>query len=232
VSTSLSQLISSPDLSPVVSLAGWTRQAWTELAGYRKSFRIPDRHAGLRRQFLAELATEDIEQDLQATFQKLKSVFEFRRRQMQVSEPVDGSGSIKTPDFEYRISLLEGDDTRHVLWERTVCGFRNPQIMESQAFRAVFGECLTALQIEVDVPLDIRAVIDEIEDTADAATGSCCIDYDPAAHWCELRFQGFAAVMRLEADLIRVSTSRQSGPAGLLHAYGQLQQRFRDTLGL
>ena len=198
------------------------------LTGFDKRLRTPDDPDALLASF-GKMATADVEQDLDKVYEKLKSAFGFKRRELVVDGPVEGSGSITTPAFEYRIDLmLDVERDNHVIWQRSVGRIHQPEIVFSDEFQKVFRESLGFLQVDLTTPLDIEAIIDHVEDS----DGECTVEYDRDATWCEINTQGSNATMRIEGDQLSVKGPTPLSPTDLFECYWQLQEQFLETIDL
>ncbi len=76
-----------------------------DLAGYRKTHTLPDRANDWARKYVNRVATGDIKADLDNVFDMVREQFGYKRKDLDVSAERDGLGFIRTPDFEYTISL-------------------------------------------------------------------------------------------------------------------------------
>jgi len=221
--------VSKSDLLHSVLFSGRTKVLAKSLSGFEKRFRIPEED-DQRLLLFGKMAAGDVEKDLDTVFDKLKSVFGFKRRQLQVEGPVDGSGSIATPGFQYRIDLmLDPDAEKNVVWQRSVGRITEPDLVFSDEFHKAFGESLGFLQVDLCSPLDIESIIDHVED---APGDQFQIDYDREATWCEIKTTDSVAVMRIDRDLISVKAPTALSPSDLFECYRQLQDQFLETIDL
>lgn len=212
-----------------VRFAGRVAAPVTSLRGFEKRFRIPD-ELPARAAFLGRFATADIETDLDAVFGKLRSAFGFKRRQLSVQGPVEGSGSISTPAFEYRIDLLpDSGGNDRVIWQRSVGRIEQPQFVFCDDFKSAFGDVLGILEVELSAALDVESIIDHVEDTG---SETWKLDYDRDATWCEIRVVDTGVTMRIEKDLISVAGRETLLPVELFECYWQLQEQFLETIEL
>lgn len=222
--------VAKSNLANAVSFSGHSRQQIKSLAGFEKHHRIPEGDIESRLRFLGRIASDNVGRDLDEVFGKLKSVFGFKRRELAVDGPVDGSGSIATPAFDYRIGLqLDPTSDDHVLWQRSISGIRQPDTVFCNEFRKAFGDSLGFLQIALSTPLDIKSIIDRVEDSPG---GECSIDYDRDATWCEIKVIDSPTTMRIDEDQISVKGAMPLSPAELFEHYWRMQQKFLETIDL
>jgi len=220
--------IATSNFAKALSLAGRKRQKIKSLSGFDKRFRMPDGDEDSRLKYLARIAADDIGRDLDDVFEKLRSIFGFKRRELVVTGPVDGSGSIETPSFVYRVEVFPdpaGND--NLIWQHVVTEISQPEILFSESFQNAFGSTMGILQVELTSPLDISSIIDHVEDLAG---DGCQVEYDRQATWCEIKTDGSAATMRIDADRISVKGPSQMPLAELFQSWWQLQQRFLETI--
>ena len=218
------------NLANSVSLSGCQRQAIKTLPGFQKHHRIPQGDDESRYRFLGKIGAEEIAKDLDSVFHKLRSAFGFKRRELTVMDPIEGSGMIGTPGFDYRIELLlDLDSTEHVVWRRSVNRLQQPDLLFSDSFHSVFGDTLAELNIELTESLDIASIIDHVEDLGG---DECSVEYDRDATWCEIRSVDSRSKLRIDGTGISVNGHDRLGPAELFQCYWQLQKQFLATIDL
>src|SRR5258708_36761382 len=90
------------------------------LRGFVKGHSIPDRDSASARKFIVRIAEDDVKADIDETYQSIRESFGFKRRQLEASIE-DGAGVIRTPRFDYSVSVhLETDKPAAVLWRREI----------------------------------------------------------------------------------------------------------------
>ena len=148
-----------------VAFRGETVARVKDLAGYRKSHSIPDRANEWARKYVNRIAAEDIKADLDAMFDMVREQFAYKRKDLDVSAERDGTGFIRTPEFEYTVSLIVNpEDPSEVSWRREVGRLSGPEFVRSQSFQAVFGSLFDRLVFEFIEPIDVADFVDRIED--------------------------------------------------------------------
>jgi hypothetical protein len=193
------------------------------LAGYRKFHRLPERVNASARKFVAELAHEDVKQDVDDVYSQVREALGYKRRDVEGSAD-RGSGFVRTPDFEYSVSAdLADDDPATVVWRREVAGIRNPEVVLGRPFQQVFGAMFDTLVFEFTRPFDLEAWVDRIEEEVPAGvkvrTSSDCSS-------CDVHVRGFAGVIRLYRDWVEVQGRQGPGSKGLVEAFLHFQDLF------
>lgn len=202
---------------------------YKELSGFQKKFhRVPESVSDNDMRYLAKIAEAEIDADLQAMFSQLRSAFKFKRRQISVDGPHDGSGTIDTPFFNYEIivSQCETDPTK-VVWQRIISAIRDPEQTFSTPFQEVFGNDFLILEVSTTEPLDLETIVDHVED---AESDEISIDYDKDVTWCSIQIAGSIASVMIKPDCIRVASRTKVPPRELLAAFMEVQQQFLSTL--
>jgi hypothetical protein len=199
------------------------------LAGYRKFHRVPDRVNAGSRKFVADLAAEDVKADVDAVYAAVREQMRYKRRDVEGSAD-RGTGIVRTPDFEYSISVdLADDDPTSVVWRREVAGIRNPEVVLSKPFGQVFGEMFDTLVFEFTRPFDIETWVDHIEDATPAGvklrTSSDCSS-------CDVTVQGFTGVIRLFRDRVEIHGRKTPSSKGLIEAFLHFQDLFANRRDL
>ena len=104
-----------------------------DLAGYRKSHTLPDRANDWARKYVNRIAAADIKADLDNMFDMVREQFGYKRKDLDVSAERDGLGFIRTPDFEYTVSLeVNPDEPTEVIWRREIGRLSGPEFVRSE----------------------------------------------------------------------------------------------------
>jgi len=97
-----------------------------ELAGFRKTHSLPERANEWARKYVNRIAQPDIKADLDNTFDAVREQFGYKRKDLDVSAERDGLGFIRTPDFEYTVTVeVNPDDPTEVIWRQCKLICRN-----------------------------------------------------------------------------------------------------------
>jgi hypothetical protein len=220
-----------PRLQPLKrgSLRGEGQAKVKSLAGYRKFHRVPDRVNAGARKFVADLAAEDVKADVDAVYAAVREQMQYKRRDVEGSAD-RGTGIVRTPDFEYSVSVdLADDDPTTVVWRREVAGIRDPEVVLGKPFGQVFGEMFDTLVFEFTRPFDIETWVDHIEDAMPAGvklrTASDCSS-------CDVAVKGNASVIRLFRDRVEIHGRKTPSSKGLVEAFLSFQDLFANRRDL
>jgi hypothetical protein len=192
-----------------------------DLAGYRKSHSLPDRANEWARKFVNRLAAADIKADLDRTYDAIRETFGYKRKEIEASAGRDGTGFIRTPDFEYTVSVaVNPDDPTEVIWRREVGRIPGPAFVRTEEFAAVFGPVFDTLVFEFAVPIDVASFVDRMEDQPpEGVSLSVASGSDEA----EVKLAGFTGRVTVTRESV-VIEGRSGATAGLL-------DRFLSFLG-
>src|SRR5262249_8505619 len=126
-----------------------TRSRVKELAGFQKTHSVPDRVRPATVRFTAAVARDDIRADLDAVSAAVREHLGYRRKDVTLTPPTEGAGALRTPEFDYLVSVaLAEDDPATVVWRREVTYLAAPDVLRKPAFRAAFGSGFQALSFE------------------------------------------------------------------------------------
>lgn len=194
-----------------------------DLAGFRRSHRLPDEFSERAQAFVRRIAAEDIGDDLDQRFSDFRRQLGLKRVDMEVSEPHDGSGTITTPQFQYQVSVaLCEDDLNSVVWRRRVCDFAAPDPVLSSDFAAAFGTVFDTVEFTPVDPIDVESFIDWIEDQSDSHLEP---DYDRTGTWCRLlAAQQQTASMLVEHHQVSLQSLSPCSPERLLRSFLAFQK--------
>lgn len=184
-----------------IRFEGISRSKVKDLAGYRKTFQMPDRVTPRANQFFGRVAIPEIKADLDERHAGIIEAFSYRRKDVSRSQD-DGSGSIRTPDFEYLLSVeLDPDQPGQLLWRRAIGQIIDPALVRSPAFQESFGSIADRLIFDFDKPTDVAAFIERYEDRP--LPGSR-MTADPDGAWCEINLGPAAGSIRVESQRLIV----------------------------
>jgi len=187
-----------------------------DLAGFRKTFRIPETSTNAVQRFIARCAGDDIQMDLDLIFALSREQFNYRRKDVESSIDGDGRGSVRTPDFEYTLSVrLDEDDTTRVIWRRELGQLHDPGFLRSPGFAAAFGETFDELAFEFARPFDVPTLVDQMEEVP-VPGAKLHVENEGAA--CEITLKGFAGKIRVSAHELSVK-GKLGNPSGLLDQF-------------
>jgi hypothetical protein len=196
------------------------------LSGWKKTHRIPDPTDARAQEYIADISAADVKQDLDAVYTALQQAFGFKRRELSVAEPADGTGTIATPFFSYSVSIaMNPADPTEAIWIKTVDSILEPKQIVSAPFAQVFDGVFRTLRFSLPTPVNINDCIDTIED---AEIRDLQVSYDREGTFCELRFAGASAVIRITADFISIVENRPAEVGALIQSLKALQTLVRE----
>jgi hypothetical protein len=192
-------------------------QRLTSLSGWRKTYRIPDRYTDSTQSFVSNCASDELKKDLDSVFEALKRAFKFGRRDLVVSQPEDGTGSIITPYFNYSVHIeLNADDLGEVIWIRTVDSIVAPEQISTAAFSEVFDGVFDTLELSLPTKVQIEDFIDAVEA---ARITDVSLDYDRDATYCDIQIAGANGILRLSPGQLSLSHSAPTKTAKLIESF-------------
>lgn len=194
-----------------------------DLSGFRKSHSVPERANEWARKYVNRIAQPDLKDDLDATFDAIRETFGYKRKELEASAERDGIGFIRTPHFEYTVSVsVAPDDPSGVIWRREVGRFSDPALVHTAEFATVFGSAFDRLAFEFAVPVNVAEFVDRIEDhPLDGVTVMVASDADAA----EVQLAGFAGRVTVTANAVEIA-GRGGSSAGLLDLFLNFLRKF------
>ena len=193
------------------------------LGGYRKSNPIPDRANEWARKYVNRVAGPDIKADLDNTFEMVREAFGYKRKDLDVSAERDGLGFIRTPDFEYTVTVsVNPDDPSEVIWRREVGRMSGPEFVRSEGFRDVFGATFNKLVFEFATPVDVADFVDRIEDAPPEGVKVTVASDSGAA---VVALAGFAGRVSVTRDAVTIE-GQSGNPSSLLEQFMVFLRKF------
>jgi hypothetical protein len=195
-----------------------------ELAGFQKTHHVPDRVRPATERFTAAIARDDLQTDLDAVYAAVREHLGYKRKDVALTPATEGAGSLRTPEFDYLVSVrLAEDDPAGVVWRREVTHLRSTELLRRPAFQAAFGNAFQVLSLEYAAPLDVEGLVDRLEEEKPAGVRlRCAAD----GSWCELDLAGFPGSVRVERNRLDIIGRRVGGAGSLWTAFEAFQNLF------
>lgn len=199
-----------------------------DLGGFRKSHSLPERANDWATKFVNRIAQPDIKTDLDTTFDMIREQFNYKRKDLEVSAERDGLGFIRTPDFEYTVTVsVNPDEPTDVVWRREVSRLADPSFVRSEGFMAVFGSAFDRLVFEFAEPVDVAEFVDRIEENPlDGVKVTVASNSDAA----EVKLAGFTGRISVTREAVTIE-GRTGATAGLLDQFLIFLSKFRGVGG-
>ncbi|MBX9584682.1 MAG: hypothetical protein K2X87_30635, partial [Gemmataceae bacterium] len=149
--------------------------------------------------------------------------FGYKRKDLDVSAERDGLGFIRTPDFEYTLTVhVDPDDPTEVIWRREVGRLSDPGFVRSEGFAAIFGGMFDKLVFEFAVPVDVAEFVDRIEDDPPEGVKVSVASGSEAA---EVKLAGFGGRITVSRTAVEIE-GRAGATAGLLDQFLSFLRKF------
>ncbi|MBX9627572.1 MAG: hypothetical protein K2X82_27475 [Gemmataceae bacterium] len=194
-----------------------------DLAGFHKTHSVPDRANEWARKYVNRVAQPDIKADLDNVFDAVREQFGYKRKDLDVSAERDGLGFVRTPDFEYTLTVhVDPDDPAEVIWRREVGRLSDPGFVRSEGFAAIFGTLFDKLVFEFAVPVDVAEFVDRIEeDPPEGVKVSVASGAEAAA----VKLAGFGGRITVTRTAVEIE-GRAGATAGLLDQFLAFLRKF------
>lgn len=195
-----------------------------DLAGFRKTFTVPENTGPYNRKFVARIAATDVRADVDAVFDAAREHLGYKRKDVEVGAGTDGFGFVRGPDFEYAVAAtLDPADPSRVAWRREVGQFADPTFVRSAGFATVFGQLFDQLAFEFAAPVDVAAFVDRLEDVPPKGVK---VRVSADGTECDVTLAGFAGRIAVSRTAL-VIHGRPGDSAALLDQF----LRFLRTVG-
>lgn len=211
-----------------IRLTSQSLQPLKQLLGFQPHHRIP-RSVSEGRNFLANVAKEEFENDLNLIFNALRSEYKLKRKEIVVHGPEGRFGNIETPFFCYEVSIdFFNHEPEKVIWSRSIHNIRKVRQIFDPAFQNVFGQQFTRISFETPYQIQLDSVIDHFEDID---SNQLQLNYDKDCRWCEIELAGSNFVIRIEPEQMLISSRLQEiDPSALFQTLFDIQIRLKDIL--
>ncbi len=187
-----------------------------ELANFRKTFSLPDTASPANRKFVARIAADELRADLEDLYERARELGGLKRKDLELTAGQDGAGALRTPDFEYTISLdLDTEEPSRLIWRREVGQFTDPAFVRDGRFAALFGPAFDRLVFHLSQPIDVEAFLDRLEsEPAEGLQVAATSD----GRSCEVTLAGMPGTILVQRNTVTVR-GRDANRAGLLDLF-------------
>lgn len=187
-----------------------------DLSGFRKTYKLPDHAGPSSRKFVAKCAVDDVRADVNSLLETVREHMGYKRKDVDTAVGSDGFGSLRTPDFEYTVSVsLDPADPTRVIWRREVGQFGDIGFVRGSEFEEVFGQSFDQLVFDFVTPVDVTELVDRLED---APADGLKVRVDSDASACEVTLAGFVGGVRVDRRSLTVR-GRGGQATGLLDQF-------------
>jgi hypothetical protein len=215
----------SPDAIPGlnhVSLARKQHEPVSRLPGFKRTHRIPMEVSEHTQAFVGRLAAERVRSDLDDVFDQLRSVFRFKRSEIESTEHACGHGEIATPYFLYQSAVvLNPRKASEAIWRRDISRIANLNQLLTDEFASVFGGLFDTVEFSPPSPIDITSVIDRVEARDDPRVS---LNYNRQLSFCEIAIAGTNVKIHVTSEAFRIVHPDTETPRVLLQSLSQVQQ--------
>ncbi len=132
-----------------------------DLSGFskKKGHFIPESVSGASQSFVEDISRKEVEAEFNEVYERIRGSMNYKRRDIDATD-----GRIITPDFEFLITCEQNrDNPGSALITQQLINIA-PTIIENEAFNEVFKNCFDELTFEFNKPVNIKDLIDRIED--------------------------------------------------------------------
>jgi hypothetical protein len=209
---------------------GERRSKVRDLAGFQKSFKLPESVTPSAQKWIYRLAADDLRAEVEETYNALREHLGFKRKDLESTIGAEGIGFVRTPSFDYSVSVsLDPDEPSSVIWRREVSQVSDADILRSDGFRQVFGGRLETLQFDFEKPIDVEQLVDRIEEDPQPGV-KVRVASDGSA--CDVTVQGFAGRVHFERSSLRVEGPPGLTPESLVEQFFEFHRRFGGKKGM
>ena len=208
---------------------GESRGKVRDLAGFQKSFKLPESATPSAQRWTYRLAAENLRNEIEEAYNALREQLGFKRKDLESTIGAEGIAFIRTPSFDYSVSVsLDPDDPSMVIWRREISQVSDADILRGDGFRQLFAGKLDTLQFDFEKPIDVEELVDRIEDDPPPGV-KVRVASDGSS--CDVSVKGFAGQVHVERSSLRVE-GPSSSPESLVEQFFAFQGRFGGKKGL
>ena len=193
------------------------------LSGFKKHHRVPQNITSSTKEFVKNIAEEELKLLLDNVYSKIKTNFKYRRADVKY-EYESGEGRIITPDFEFFVCITQSADDPAEYVERLECyNINSNDLVNSNEFNEVFSKSFNTIEFNLQNSINVEEIIDIIEDMK---TDDLEIDYPPDCSYCEISLKGLDVAILLTKSSLKIIKNRRLPPNSLLKAFLDIRKNL------
>ncbi len=195
---------------------------------------LPDAVNNATTGFLAKLCLKELEADAESLFQRARTGFGYKRREISLSI-TSPTAELTTIDFvlEFAFALDEATPSDWVL-TRTLHPKCSADFLGRPECDALFAATFSSLVFTLEKGANVEAVIDAIE--AASADRGLGVAYPSDCEHCDITAEDVDAAIHFTGATLEMVFPRNGSPRELLEGFLALRHRFRladdATLGV
>lgn len=198
-----------------VALVGNSRVRVSSLSGFKKKAHfVPPNASGAADRFVRSAATEELNKLIDAKHELLRRKMKVKIGDIE-AEVRDGAATIRTPTFDYNVSICQDpDDPAMALWRHELVNVRAPAVLQDASFNEVFRNTFDIVEFTFSGKSpDIRQLAVNLENVG--------IEVDcPRDHsYCSFEPGDGDASVRITPGSIEFVFPRKEPPATLLAGF-------------
>jgi hypothetical protein len=152
-------------------------------------------------EWVAKIVQGDIERELAEIHESIRANMVYIRKQLEVFPAEGGFGSIRTPDFQYTISVGLHDDFTQALFTSELSDVRHPDVLSDDGFTEIFDGSFEAIRLSFEKSINVEDLIDKAE------AKRLPVDYPPDCSSC--RFEAAdGGTVRVTEEHLTLSYAR------------------------
>jgi hypothetical protein len=152
---------------------------------------------------------------------RARNSMNYKRRDLVAKD-----GTIITPDFEFSITCEQDrDNPSSALITRQLVNI-SPTIIENEAFNEVFNDYFDELTFDFDKPVNIKNLIDRIEDLD---SDKIHVEYPSDCSHCSIEIDDSPFEIRVARHSLTVQTPRPTSPKLLVETFFDAQKKLSGT---
>lgn len=213
-------------------LLRWEEDPIRKLPGFNvKNHFAPTDISARSEKWIKQLAEPVILKELEKVQLDVRKKLGFARKQMPTPiSIIDGVGTLATTHFDYSVSVLQSKEKPdHYVLTHTISNFRDLETITSPDFNELFGR-VEELRITLPAPVDIKEVIDQIEDLN---LDGLRVEYDNNdPTYCTIHIKGIDDTIRLTETTMSVVAFLRKQPRDLISSFGAGMGQLSASGGL
>ncbi|MBA7560162.1 hypothetical protein ES708_01783 [subsurface metagenome] len=178
---------------------------------------------------IIEAKGHEVEEAAETLIKIIKRQLHYKRRDINIKSS-EGAAEIICKDFDVTVTLCqELSDPAEYLLRTEVYNIRNPRIVETPDFDNAFKDTFDSLIFEFDKQIDIKKIIDRIEDVDNE---NIEVEYPDDCSSCNISIKGFDADIMIDDWRLTILRNRKTDPLQLVGYFLKTQKLLVNTYSI
>lgn len=200
-----------------------------KLPGFKAGNKPPKKIDDYHQSWIQKIAGELIREELDDVTESLRRILRLKLKDFQETIIEDGYGQLSTVYFDYVIGVTQSQTVAdEYILTRSIENFKNSDTIGDDKFNEVFEKEFNTLTLRIDKNIDIKELINHIEDIDNPAIID--VDYTTSdLSKCTVKISGFEGSIYFGIDEMQIRVYKNTSPKALVESFQKVYQELGNS---